>query len=224
MLRPRLCSVTDNGGADETRGDRPDPTADRWERLGDVDWKLAVAVTAPTTFLMISIVPLNLTGPLTRDLPLVVRIVVLVAAIIVVNVLALAVARLRTPQVFVHTGDRLLRTRRATVRWDELDLADLLATETKRRRTLILLLRSGTSFRAPVVLRRSSERPIDERAQGFAAAIIRGSSIAMPVSRDDPSGRFARFNFPTSISKDEALQLVLDPPAFGEPIPIPPAR
>jgi hypothetical protein len=46
----------------------------------------------------------------------------------------------------------------------------------------------------------------------------------MPISKDDPTGRFARFNFPTSVTKDEALDLVLHPPAFGEPIPIPAAR
>jgi hypothetical protein len=138
--------------------------------------------------------------------------------------IAVVIARLRTPQVFVNTAARLISTRRASVLWSELDQADLVVTESARRRTVILLLRSGKAFRVPLVLRRSNERPLDERTRELAAQVIRASSIAMPVSKDDPTGSFARFNFPTSITKEEALAVVESPPAFGDPLPIPPQR
>jgi hypothetical protein len=51
--------------------------------------------------------------------------------------------------------------------------------------------------------------------------MLRQSAIEMPASPDDPKGRFARFNFPTNITKDEALELVAHPPATADRLPIP---
>jgi hypothetical protein len=50
--------------------------------------------------------------------------------------------------------------------------------------------------------------------------MLRQANIEMPVSPDDPKGRFARFNFPTNITKDEALEVMAHPPQPTDPLPI----
>lgn len=195
-----------------------------WERLGVIDWKLAIAVSAPITVVMAVVLPIQLTGSFTRDLPIPLRVLATLVVSVVLATVVVAIMRLRTPQVYVDVSQRLIRTRRETIRWDELDRAELLVAETKHTRALILLLRSGKSFRVPIVVRRAKEKPVLERTRTLAGEVIRGSSIAMPVSKDDPTGRFARFNFPTNVTKEEALELVENPPSFGEPIPIPAQR
>lgn len=49
---------------------------------------------------------------------------------------------------------------------------------------------------------------------------MRRSSIAVPQTPDDPRGRFARYNFPGSLSRADALAVVLTPPTINDPAPI----
>ena len=52
------------------------------------------------------------------------------------------------------------------------------------------------------------------------SAALERSTIAQPTSSHDPSGRFARYNFPGTLSRDEAVALVRRIPLPGEPLPI----
>ncbi len=177
--------------------DEPSPATpvDSWQRLGVTDWKLALAVATPVTVALTVWISIQVASIFSRSLPLWVRIVgIIIAAVIGVG-LTILIARWRTPQAHVNTARRLIRTRTDTIEWSELDLAELMSAETKTKRTLVLVLRSGKTFRAPILLRTARGRTIDETTQRLAAEVISGSSIAMPVSKDDPTGRFARFNF-----------------------------
>ena len=59
---------------------------------------------------------------------------------------------------------------------------------------------------------------VDERRQ-LLLAVIRGSRIARPVSPHDPTGAFGRYNFPGTLDREGAEQVVLQPPAPGEHAP-----
>lgn len=192
-------------------------------RLGKVDWLLAYAVSAPVVVLF-AFIPGNILSPLLRELPVGWYVLGLALVACATVAVALVIARVRTPRVDVDVVGKRLRAGRATVSWSDIDAAELISLESKRKRTLILVLHSGTSLKAPVLLRRANGQALDERTQNITAQIVRESTIAMPSSKDDPTGRFARFNFPTNITKDEALDLVIDPPEFGQPIPIPAQR
>ena len=42
----------------------------------------------------------------------------------------------------------------------------------------------------------------------------------MPQTPNDPTGRFARYNFPGSLGREDALDVVLDPPTIDDPSPV----
>lgn len=50
------------------------------------------------------------------------------------------------------------------------------------------------------------------------------SQIRMPVSPYDPTGAHARWNFPTNMTKAQAIEVVSNPPGLRDPLPIPPVR
>jgi hypothetical protein len=52
------------------------------------------------------------------------------------------------------------------------------------------------------------------------AEIVRRSNIAVPQTPNDPTGRFARYNFPASLNRDDALEVVLNPPTMDDPAPV----
>jgi hypothetical protein len=83
---------------------------------------------------------------------------------------------------------------------------------------------------APIaaVLVRSSSRPeitLDERR--IVAELLRRSSVAIPESKPDPydpKGRFAGLDHRNNLTRDEAIEYVLQTPASGEPVRTPPKR
>jgi hypothetical protein len=57
-------------------------------------------------------------------------------------------------------------------------------------------------------------------ARELLAQVLAASSIQIPTDRYDPKGKFARYNFPENVTRDQAVQLVLAPPAPDDPLPI----
>jgi hypothetical protein len=64
-----------------------------------------------------------------------------------------------------------------------------------------------------------SEAPADGSPRAHLIAAFRESSIHRPTSPYDPSGRFARHNFPDYLDKDAAIAVVKNPPAHFAPRP-----
>jgi hypothetical protein len=62
---------------------------------------------------------------------------------------------------------------------------------------------------------------LDDRARELLLDFLPQTSIAMPESPYDPKGKFAKYNFPSHITKAEAITLMEDPPGPGDPLPIP---
>ena len=50
--------------------------------------------------------------------------------------------------------------------------------------------------------------------------ILRASRIVMPTSGYDPTGRFAQWNFPHNVTREQAIELVLRPPGPDDRLPI----
>ncbi|MDO7881424.1 hypothetical protein [Antiquaquibacter soli] len=62
---------------------------------------------------------------------------------------------------------------------------------------------------------------LDDRARELLLDLLPHTSIAMPESQYDPKGKFAKYNFPSHITKAEAITLMEEPPGPGDPLPIP---
>jgi hypothetical protein len=84
-----------------------------------------------------------------------------------------------------------------------------------------ILLTLGTSGRlsGTVMLRDQHDTPMSETGRAALLALLRASNIAMPISPDDPTGKFARYNFPGHLTKSDVIALVEMNPSTSKPIP-----
>ncbi len=73
----------------------------------------------------------------------------------------------------------------------------------RKRRTVVLVIREGR------------EATVTGAHRDALLAALAGSSITRPSSVHDPTGRFARFNFPGSLDKAGAAEVVEHPPQVG---------
>jgi hypothetical protein len=135
---------------------------------------------------------------------------------------ALVIAsRLFYPQAYLNPTKAMIRIGREQAQYADINDARLILGATKKRRSLLLLLQTPTKLQLPVLLRDTRQNTLGPEVSAMVQEMLRQSTIEMPASPDDPKGRFARFNFPTNITKDEALGLVAHPPATADRLPIP---
>lgn len=146
-----------------------------------------------------------------------------VLLLILVAILALVtfVRNRRWPQPAVNLDTSELRAGRKVVPLAHIDSASLGVTPLKKTRVVILRITAGREARAEFVLRDQKDRTLGATPSRVLAEALRRTTIIMPVSKDDPTGRFAHYNFPGHITREEAVALVLAPPAMNEPLPIP---
>ena len=149
----------------------------------------------------------------------------LAAALPVILVAILALARFvhnrRWPQPAVNLDTSQLRAGTNVVPLAAIDSAWLGAIPTRNTRVLVLRITAGKAARAEFILRDRQNHTPDSTTCLVLAEALRRTAIVMPVSKDDPSGRFAHYNFPGHITREQAVALALDPPTRSEPIPIP---
>lgn len=194
-----------------------------WTRLGRTDWWHVTLLTAPlwlAVFVTVRFV-VELTRIVTEDWAPTVAVGVVSLGLSVA--VAVVITRRRYPAVWVDIAERRLRSAGRELRWDEVSAAELVvgATGSKRTRTLFLVLRGDDGLRVLITLVRRGAPAIQGREAAVARAIIASSSIAMPRAKEDPEGRFSRYNFPTNLSKEDAEAVVARPPRAGDPLPIP---
>jgi hypothetical protein len=111
------------------------------------------------------------------------------------------------------------------IRWARLSVAESTTSRSITLQfgpgTLHIGAEQGSPWRPTYVVRRASgQTPPAERAQ-LVAEVLRRSNIELPQTPDDPTGKFTWFNFPGSITREQAIEVVLHPPAYGDPLPIP---
>ena len=159
-------------------------------------------------------------GP-SLGVPRYVAVLGMVGILVLVFVVTTLILNRRWPQPAVNLDTSELRSGKRIVSLASFDGAVLTALPLrKRNRVVVLKILAGKTARADFVLRdRKGRAPSSETAQVLAEA-LRRTSIAMPVSKDDPTGRFARYNFPTNITRDEAVGLAKNPPTRDQVLPI----
>ncbi|MCW4384773.1 hypothetical protein OH146_03185 [Salinibacterium sp. SYSU T00001] len=141
----------------------------------------------------------------------------LVLSLVVVHLLI----RLRYPQAVVSLEAGQIRVGKRTFSFEQVDAAFLYSLGRGDKRQVNLVLTSGKRkfLEFPIVVRRGQSSLPEERE--VMAEVLRRSSIAMPKDPNDPTGRFAHYNFPGHITREEAIDVVLHPPGPNDPLPVP---
>jgi len=189
----------------------------RWLRLGRIDW-YTVWSTAPLALLVVVAVQFaQASFTLGRQGGFAV-----VAVVYALGALApVVIAQLRSPQPWVNLARGELRMGRRVLRFEQIERAVLTVMVTRRTRVLVLHFGAEKGGMARAVLRDRSGNPIEAHDAALLVAVLDRSNVRMPEAKEDPSGRFARYNFPGHVTKDEAIALVRNPPDKDDPLPIP---
>jgi hypothetical protein len=186
-----------------------------WTMWSNVQWFLVVLLAANVA---------NITVSLARqwEVPFPVAVLAPLGVLAVVFVIVTVVHHRRWPSVAVSLGSDELRAGARVIPLASVTAAQLMVLPIRKRDpVLILRLLSVEKARAEVLLRDRRGHELPAEQQQVLAEAIRRTTVAMPVSRDDPSGRFARYNFPGHVDRDDAVAVVLRPPRAGEAVPVP---
>ncbi|BDZ47694.1 hypothetical protein [Naasia aerilata] len=193
-----------------------------WVRVGRYRWYTGWVALSYFATILICTYAAQLTLFLGRHLPLPVAVVTCVLLLGAVFGGTTLVQNLRYPQPWVNFDTGEFRSGRRTVPIAALTDATLTAVAPVRKKERAITLRFGAKGgpRAVFVLRDSRNRTIKKDTAVLLAELLRRSSIRMPESPHDPTGRFARYNFPGHLGKEDAVATVLDPPAWDDPLPV----
>ena len=137
-----------------------------------------------------------------------------IAAVIVWRV----VLRFSRPFAVDVDGQRL-SIRGRVLTFQQVDSAELIPLTNDDTAGLLLKLGRKKGPKVTVLLRDRARPVLDDERRELLLAVIRGSTIARPVSPHDPTGAFGRYNFPGTLDRAGAEQVVMQPPAPGEHAP-----
>jgi hypothetical protein len=155
------------------------------------------------------------------DLPPVWWILSVIGTAVASMALSVLLSRLYYPRAYLNPTTSTLRSGRKRAGYADITEARLVPSTSTKRRSLQLVLRTPHNVRITVLVRDARQNTLEPEVAALVQDMLLQSNIEMPASPDDPKGRFARFNFPTNVTKDEAVQLVAHPPAPTDPLPIP---
>jgi hypothetical protein len=143
-----------------------------------------------------------------------------VVGFVVIGLVARFLVELRQLDVNLTTNEFRLGSRTRPL--SELVTAILTATPATKRGSRLVSLAVGPQRgpRSAFVLRARDGTPIPKETAELLAETVRRSAIAMPENPDDPTGRFARYNYPGHVTREEALALILSPPEPQDPLPL----
>jgi len=123
------------------------------------------------------------------------------------------------PQPWVNLDTDELRAGRHTVALSRVDRASIPVEPATKNGVLVLRLVAAPEARVEIILRDRRGATLDQTSTAVLAEAVRRTSVAMPTASYDPTGRFARYNFPGRISREDAVALVERPPGPGAPLP-----
>ena len=187
--------------------------------LSGMGWLAPFIIVSPVLLVLLITNGVNVGALFLRRLPLPWSLVLMLASVCVLFGLAVLILRLLTLPVRINAGAALIRAGRRTVPYADVVTAQLVVGASKKRRNLNLVLRGSRGPRIAILIRDVKGRTLTPQESALVTDLLTKSNIAMPQSTDDPSGRFARYNFPGHITKDDALNLVEHPPTFHDPLP-----
>jgi len=126
----------------------------------------------------------------------------------------------RSPQPWIDLDSGQLRAgTRRPIPLAHVDRAVLTTAPVGNGGRVLVLRLTAKEARVEFILRDRQDATLDPTSTAVLAEALRRTSVAMPTSIHDPSGRFARYNFPGNVGLDDAVALVERPPAAGEPLP-----
>ncbi|BDI22384.1 hypothetical protein [Herbiconiux sp. L3-i23] len=193
-----------------------------WERLGRYRWSTGWAGLSTMASVFATMLPIQLGVRFGWDVG---GILGAVAAVIVLfggtfGVVTLVLMR-RHPQPWVNRASQQVRFGDRVFAFADFDWAKLRVDGLNRgRRTVVLVAGAGSGPNLVFTLRDVRDKTIPAPVATLLAEVVRGSSIAMPTTSNDPTGRFGHVNFPENVSREEALALIENPPRAEDRLPI----
>jgi len=185
-------------------------------------WWTSSPTLTPALVPLLPLAAFNFTLPFVRDLPLGWIIAIMTAVLVGALALIWLIIRVRFPPARLDPATSTIRVGRRQARYRDISSAQLFVVPTRKRRGINLLLRDGSGLRALVRVGDGHERALSPDAALLLQDMLRQSNVAIPTSTDDPTGKFARYNFPDHLTKADAIELVEHPPTIGDELPIPP--
>jgi hypothetical protein len=195
------------------------PDDDEWVSLGVAPWWMPVIGMSPGPLLMAWIPLFVLQLSSIFDVPITWSVVLTVGSGAACFGLAYGIGRLIYPRAFLNPATSTLRAGRKQAQYRQITSANLVVSSSRKHRSLTLVLRTDNKLRGAVLLRDTHQNTLTPEVVRLVGDLLHQSNIAMPVSQDDPKGRFAHFNFPGYLTKEEALELVAHPPAPADALP-----
>ncbi|MFP7761046.1 hypothetical protein [Marisediminicola sp. LYQ134] len=143
-----------------------------------------------------------------------------ILTLVVVFLTTTVIMNRRWPIAEINLDTSELRAGSRVVGLADVDRAMLAAWSVKKVRAVKLRL-TGAGARAEVTVRSRRGALLDDTATRVLAEALRRTAVELPKAKEDPTGRFARYNFPTNITRDEAVAIALNPPTVDDRLPIP---
>lgn len=195
-----------------------------WVRVAQLSVRRRLALSGwtvgPVIYFVVFVIPVNFVFGAAFGRGGVAGVILALLALVLVGAFVVVAHAVRHPAPCINLQTNELRVGQRTVPFAELDTAVLLATGLRAAPNLVLRVGSGKTMLMSVYLRNRHALLLDDRDREVLAEVLRRTSIAMPVSRDDPKGRFARYNFPGHLDRDTAIEMVTDTPRLGDQLPI----
>jgi hypothetical protein len=194
-------------------------STDDWVTVPGQPWRapLTHSSTIPQAVLLVVLYS-NVFG---RALAIGLRVVIAAAVLVVLLGALVAVTRLARPRLQLNPATATLRSWWGRATYSQITAATLIVEGSKKRRALTLIVRTSTGVRAAILIRDPTSRTLQPETALLAQDMIRQSNITIPVSPDDPSGRYVRSHSPHNVAREEALSLVAYPPECDDALPIP---
>jgi hypothetical protein len=123
----------------------------------------------------------------------------------------------------VDLDDKTLVFRRRKIAFDLIDVAKLDVGTDIGGRTLALRFGVAGGPQAIVELRRGDSLVQSRYHRAIVLVMLNESRITVPTSPYDPTGHHSRWNFHTHLTKEQAIEIVTNPPGPRGELPIPPA-
>jgi hypothetical protein len=220
---------SDNTGSGNTWSDESgEALPSGWVRLVRNGWVTEFATTGSIMLIWLVVLG-NTTNLIVDDVAFHVRLLVWLGIVLGGLLVIFAWYRFR-PFAQVNFDTDEIRRGRRTMPLSDIRWARLEVVETQKSRSIAVAIGAGKwhigsegirrGLASYVVRTAGGQTPPLERAR-LVAEVLRRSTIELPETSDDPTGKFTWFNFPGSLTREQAIEIVLNPPAFGDPLPVP---
>ena len=187
-----------------------------WERLVTLTAERRIAhalfVVAPAFLFTAAVVYVG--SELLPDASFWARALLGLGASAVAALLAVACAIVFRRGVFVDLAAARLRVGNHVLAFCDIDKARVVRQGDDS--DVMLVFGSAHRTQAKVLISVDPDTELDRSSRNRLVAVLEASSIQMPVSQYDPTGRFAQHNFPDNLSREQAIGLVRDPAAAHE--------